>query len=74
MKGYSEYRGVLSQIIYDPHTGQFEQHVLTHAFVKPPASGVVIELATRQPNSADTVLSRKVRKTVMQRVQNKRTG
>jgi hypothetical protein len=74
MKGYSEQRGVLSQIIYDPHTGQFEQRVCTHAFASPPASGVVIELATHQPNSADTVLSRKVRKTVMHAVQNKRTG
>lgn len=74
MKGYSEQRGVLSQIVYDPHTGQFEQRVCAHAFAGPPASAVVIELATHKSSSADTILSRKVRKTVMQPVQNKRIG
>lgn len=74
MKGYSEQHGVLSQIIYDAHTGQFVQRVCTHAFANLSASAVVIELTTHKSNSADTILSRKVRKTVMQPVQNKRTG
>jgi hypothetical protein len=81
MKGYTEQRGVLSQIIFDAHTGQFKQQTVTHAFesltradVKHRANSVVVELVTQSPGYEDIVSLRKSRKTVMQRVQNKRTG
>ena len=81
MKGYSEQRGVLSQVIFDAETGRFVQCDIAHDFEqflesKPeyPPDASVIELQDRKELRNATSLSRKSRQAVMQILKMQRVG
>jgi hypothetical protein len=77
MKGYSEQRGVQSQMIFDAATGRFAQRVRVHDFEliakskpdQPPDATII-----KMPNPKATPLSRSRRHAVMQKPEMQRAG
>jgi hypothetical protein len=81
MKGYSEQRGVQSQVIFDAATGRFAPCDVVHDFAvlmaaKPehPPDAVVIVLPHRKVVSNATTPLRKRRDAVMQVLKMQRAG
>lgn len=74
MKGYSEQRGVQSQVIFDASTGQFAQREIMHDFASlaktlpdSPQSAIIIDLQHNKDRAEATALSRSRRNAVMQK-------
>ena len=81
MKGYSEQRGVQSQVIYDAATGCFAQRDRVHDFEliaksksDYPPDSTIIKLPDVKVSATATPLSRKRRRLVTQTSEMQRVG